>query len=191
MKQHMILSEYKRKRRFGATPEPRGEVHASKGNLLFVVQKHKARRLHYDFRLELGGVLKSWAVPKGPSLDPAEKRLAMHVEDHPLEYAVFEGQIPKGNYGAGSVIVWDAGTYHPSKTPSKKDEDTLKKQYEAGRMKFFLNGKKLKGFFSLFRIASREGDGKDTWLLVKSDDAFASSEDILSKNTSVLSSKRL
>src|SRR6202142_1781282 len=132
----MALEEYKRKRRFEETPEPPPKVESKAGHR-FVVQKHAATRLHYDFRLEMEGVLKSWAVPKGPSLDPADKRLAMQVEDHPVSYFDFEGTIPEGNYGAGTVMVWDVGTWEPLGNPS----ETLRK----GDLKFSLNGEKLKG----------------------------------------------
>src|SRR5438034_4637678 len=127
----MGLEEYKRKRRFSETPEPEGKVEA-KNQRRFVVQKHRATRLHYDFRLELDGVLKSWAVPKGPSLDPADKRLAMHVEDHPLEYGTFEGIIPKGEYGGGTVLLWDRGSWEPVGDPHQG--------YRAGSLKFALKG---------------------------------------------------
>ena len=116
----MSLASYRRKRRFQATPEPRGKRRRSAGGLRFVVQKHHATRLHYDFRLELDGTLKSWAVPKGPSLNPDDKRLAVMVEDHPLEYRTFEGVIPKGNYGAGTMTIWDRGTYVPEKVEDRK-----------------------------------------------------------------------
>ena len=160
----MALEEYKRKRDFKQTPEPPPKV--GKGNQRrFVVQKHRATRLHYDFRLEMEGVLKSWAVPKGPSLDPADKRLAMQVEDHPVSYFDFEGIIPAGNYGAGTVMVWDVGTWEPLGNPS----ETLRK----GDLKFSLNGEKLNGEFALVHIKSRRPDSKGTeWLLIKHRDAF-------------------
>src|ERR1041385_9259567 len=145
----MSLSEYKKMRRFNDTPEPEGKVASkNKQKLEFVVQKHHATQLHYDFRLELDGVLKSWAVPKGPSLNPADKRLAMMVEDHPFEYRKFEGTIPKGNYGAGNVIIWDKGWYE-----LHREEDswpkTLQEGLKKGDLKFILHGQKLKGSFAL------------------------------------------
>jgi bifunctional non-homologous end joining protein LigD len=161
----MALEEYKRKRRFDQTPEPAGAVEAG-GAHRFVVQKHRATRLHYDFRLEMDGVLKSWAVPKGASLDPADKRLAMMVEDHPVSYIDFEGIIPPGNYGAGTVMVWDTGTWEPQGDPS---EMLLK-----GDLKFVLHGKKLKGGFVLAHMRSRRPGSKGTeWLLIKHRDEYA------------------
>src|SRR5437667_9007921 len=142
----MALEEYKRKRRFEDTPEPQPEVAKKKGNR-FVVLKHEATRLHYDFRLEMEGVLKSWAVPKGPSLEPADKRLAMHVEDHPVSYFDFEGIIPEGNYGAGTVMVWDTGKWEPLGNAAE--------MLEKGDLKFRLHGEKLKGEFVLARMRSR------------------------------------
>ena len=134
----MGLQRYHRKRDFGQTPEPKGSVTARRrAGLRFVVQKHAARRLHYDFRLELDGTLKSWAVPKGPSLDPADKRLAVHVEDHPLDYGSFEGVIPEKQYGAGPVALWDRGTWSPDGDP--------RRGYREGHLKFSLSGKKLRG----------------------------------------------
>src|SRR5690348_4614141 len=130
------LAEYRRKRHFAETPEPRGKK-ARKDEKVFVIQRHSARRLHYDLRLEVGGVLKSWAVPKGPTLDPKEKRLAVHVEDHPLEYGSFEGTIPAGNYGAGSVLLWDRGTYELI------GDATAEEQLARGDFKFRLHGEKL------------------------------------------------
>src|SRR5712672_2102274 len=127
------LAEYRRKRRFGETPEPRGKK-ARKDEKVFVIQKHAARRLHYDLRLEVGGILKSWAVPKGPSLNPADKRLAVHVEDHPLEYRKFEGVIPKGQYGGGEVIIWDQGTYE------LEGDLSAEAQLARGDLKFILHG---------------------------------------------------
>jgi len=160
----MALEEYKRKRDFQQTPEPPPKV--GKGNQRrFVVQKHSATRLHYDFRLEMDGVLKSWAVPKGPSLDPADKRLAMQVEDHPVSYFDFEGTIPAGNYGAGTVMVWDVGTWEPV-----GDAPAMLKK---GDLKFRLDGQKLKGEFALVHIKSRRPDSKGTeWLLIKHRDAY-------------------
>ena len=161
------LREYKRKRDFAATPEPAGKVEKRRaGRLRFVVQQHRATRLHWDFRLEAEGVLKSWAVPKGPSLNPADKRLAMHVEDHPLSYYDFEGIIPKGNYGAGEVIVWDAGTYEPL------EGDNAAKMIAAGKIKFRIFGKKLKGILTLVRMGGRRSEEK-AWLLIKENDEGA------------------
>src|SRR5437667_2233829 len=161
----MPLEEYKRKRRFAETPEPPGKVE-KKSRHRFVVQKHRATRLHYDFRLEMEGVLKSWAVPKGPPLDPANKRLAMQVEDHPVSYFDFEGTIPEGNYGAGTVMVWDTGSWEPLGDPAAM----LKK----GDLKFRLQGKKLKGEFVLAKMrSSRTGSKGTEWLLIKKKDEFA------------------
>src|SRR5882672_116734 len=163
----MPLTTYRRKRDFKATPEPKGEGTRPRGKtarsrkgLLYVIQKHAASRLHYDFRLELDGVLKSWAVPKGPSLDPGEKRLAVEVEDHPLEYGSFEGRIPKGQYGGGSVLLWDRGTWTPLVDP----HEGLRR----GKLEFELHGKKLSGKWGLIRMSGRAGeDGKKNWLLIK------------------------
>src|SRR6266571_1996200 len=138
------LTDYKKKRSFDKTPEPGPEKKSSEWGNIFVVQKHRATRLHYDFRLEADGVLKSWAVPKGPSLDPADKRLAMEVEDHPVEYGTFEGIIPEGEYGGGTVMLWDNGTYQP-------DADDVGKSLRAGELRFTLHGKKLRGGWVLVR----------------------------------------
>src|SRR5512140_3116987 len=153
----MGLERYREKRDFGVTPEPRGRVARRKSPALsFVIQKHAASHLHYDFRLELNGVLLSWAVPKGPSFDPHDKRLAMHVEDHPVDYGSFEGVIPEGEYGAGTVVLWDRGTWTPVLDPAK----TLEK----GELKFELHGEKLKGRWALVKI---KGDDPKAWLLLK------------------------
>jgi bifunctional non-homologous end joining protein LigD len=172
----MSLDEYKRKRRFEATPEPPPEIDSTSGHR-YVVQRHEATRLHYDFRLEMDGVLKSWAVPKGPSLDPDDKRLAMQVEDHPVSYFSFEGIIPEGNYGAGSVMVWDVGQWQPlSPTPvgGKFVPGTDKEAAEMlakGDLKFRLNGKKLHGDFAIIRMRSRRAGSKgNEWLLIKKRD---------------------
>src|SRR5579863_2377387 len=161
----MALEEYKRKRRFAETPEPPPKIE-KKSKHRFVVQRHRATRLHYDFRLEMDGVLKSWAVPKGPSLDPHEKRLAVEVEDHPIEYGGFEGVIPAGEYGGGTVLLWDRGTWEPL----EPDPD---KSLEKGMLKFALNGDKLHGHWMLVRLKRRPRDRTDNWLLVKERDEAA------------------
>lgn len=160
--------EYMEKRNFEETPEPTMDKkvkHTGK-EPIFVVQKHEASHLHFDFRLEVDGVLKSWAVPKGPAMNPKEKRLAIEVEDHPLAYAKFEGTIPEGNYGAGTVEIWDKGTY----TPVEKHRD-VNRALEEGVFEFSLHGRKLKGLFSLVRTNFR-GDDRN-WLLLKIDDQYA------------------
>lgn len=159
------LQRYHQKRDFRETPEPRGARKKNAGRLRFVIQKHRATRLHYDFRLEADGVLKSWAIPKGPSLDPKDRRLAMHVEDHPMDYRTFEGVIPKGNYGAGEVIVWDEGTYELA------EGDDPAREIGNGKIKFILHGKKMHGVFSLIRIKGRDESG-DPWLLIKDHDQY-------------------
>lgn len=181
----MGLTEYKKKRSFKETPEPTGG-RPGVNKLTFVIQKHDATRLHYDFRLELNGVLKSWAVPKGPSLNPADKRLAMLVEDHPYDYRTFEGVIPEGNYGAGTVIIWDEGVYAPLEAAGTKaeQEKILAKQFEAGSIKIVMHGKKLKGEFALVRM---KGKQDNAWLLIKHRDDYASKEDITEKDRSVVS----
>jgi bifunctional non-homologous end joining protein LigD len=185
----MGLQKYKQKRKFDETPEPEGKEEHSKDALKFVVQKHHASHLHYDFRLEMEGVMKSWAVPKGPSLNPEDKRLAMMVEDHPMSYRTFEGIIPEGNYGAGTVMVWDEGTYASIETSDRKEgEKALKKGLRSGRLSFLLNGKKLKGEFSLVKMNSR---GENSWLLIKKDDKYASETDVIKKDKSVISKRSL
>jgi bifunctional non-homologous end joining protein LigD len=169
----MSLGAYRRKRHFDRTPEPAGAVAGGAGPLRFVVQKHEASRLHFDFRLEAGGVLKSWAVPKGPSLDPATKRLAVMVEDHPLDYRTFEGTIPTGNYGAGTVMLWDEGTFHTTGGSSRREtERAVAEGLRGGRLSFVLEGRKLRGEFSLVKLRR----GANDWLLVKKKDAFASAD---------------
>lgn len=183
------LGAYRGKRDFNVTREPRGDSDAEapmkSADLSFVVQKHAARRLHYDFRLELDGVLKSWAIAKGPSLVPGEKRLAIHVEDHPLDYGGFEGTIPDGQYGAGAVIIWDRGLWRPEGDPHVG--------YAKGHLTFTLRGEKLKGAWRLVRMSPKNGDRSDHWLLIKAGDCFAhsaSDPDILeAMPRSVLSGK--
>lgn len=176
------LRDYARKRRFDRTAEPKGAVvrKPRAPQRLFVVQKHRATQLHYDFRLEAGGTLPSWAVPKGPSLDPKVKRFAMKVEDHPIEYASFEGVIPEGEYGGGTVMVWDTGTYEP------EDDADPERALRAGRMRFTLHGKKLKGSWALARMRGRQ------WLLMKMRDRHASAVDVtVAKPRSVVSRRLL
>ncbi|MEN7529555.1 DNA ligase D [Cupriavidus sp. DL-D2] len=165
------LGKYHRKRDFAATPEPSGKTagktiaRRKTAALSFVIQKHAARRLHYDFRLELDGTLKSWAVPKGPSYDPADKRMAVHVEDHPLDYGGFEGVIPAGHYGAGTVIVWDRGVWIPDNDPETA--------YREGKLKFALRGEKLQGHWTLVRMGGKRARDDNAWLLIKERDEFA------------------
>src|SRR4051812_36985784 len=159
------LKTYRAKRRFDATPEPAEGGVANEAARAFVIQKHWATRLHYDFRLELEGTMKSWAVPKGPSYDPHDKRMAMPTEDHPIAYNRFEGQIPAGNYGAGKVIIWDKGTWIPLEDPHKGFRD--------GKLKFEMRGHKMQGHWTLVRMKGR-GEGRaDPWLLIKERDGFA------------------
>jgi len=180
----MGLAKYREKRNFGVTSEPEGSSakKSTKSKLAFVVQKHQASHLHYDFRLEWNGVLLSWAIPKGPSLDPSVKRLAMAVEDHPLEYGNFEGVIPEGEYGGGTVMVWDRGTW----TPENADVDD---GLSRGELKFSLSGKKLRGSWVLVRTA-RPGQ-RNSWLLIKHRDRYASTADVELEKPRSVSSKRL
>jgi len=180
----MGLKEYREKRHFGLTPEPAGKLgKARHPSRIFVVQKHRATQLHYDFRLEWNGTLLSWAVPKGPSLDPTVKRLAMQVEDHPIEYANFEGVIPAGEYGGGTVMVWDKGTWEP-------EQPDPQAALEKGDLKFTLHGKKLKGSWVLVRTRGFGGGSKPSWLLIKHRDEYASTEDITEKEPRSAISRR-
>src|SRR2546421_1295289 len=183
------LGEYSVKRRFDATPEPAPALAtARRGPLLFVIQQHSARRLHYDFRLECDGVLKSWAVPKGPALDPSEKRLAVQTEDHPFEYASFEGVIPPGQYGAGEVIVWDCGVYSPDEGHEywfhdrEAAERHVREGLAKGKLSVLLRGEKVKGSFALVRSAEAKN-----WFLIKHKDRFVRAGDITEQDRSVLS----
>jgi len=181
-----LLKDYVSKRKFGDTPEPKPGSRRGGDDLIFVIHKHAARNLHYDLRLELEGVLKSWAVPKGPSLDPSVKRLAIMVEDHPFDYKDFEGSIPEGNYGAGSVIIWDRGYYHhPSAKDDRENEKLLLDGLRKGDLKFVLEGEKLQGEFALVKMKRDE----KSWLLLKKKDRFATKGDILAENRSVVSHK--
>jgi len=167
----MGLEKYREKRRFDSTSEPLGQERVEGKGRIFVVQKHQARQLHYDFRLEIGGVLKSWAIPKGPSLNYANKRLARQVEDHPLEYADFEGVIPEGNYGAGVVMIWDRGEW---------EADKIEEALEKGRLEFRLKGERLKGRWSLIKMKATQLD----WLLIKKKDEWSDTgEEITEKMT--------
>lgn len=173
----MSLRTYRAKRRFDVTPEPRGKARdaraAKEKPRRFVVHKHRASHLHYDLRLETGGVLRSWAVPKGPSLDPSVKRLAMAVEDHPVEYAEFEGTIPEGEYGGGTMMLWDRGTWQPD------EDEPVAKSVARGELKFTLHGEKLRGSWVLVRTGGRGGERADrSWLLIKHRDDAASEDDV-------------
>ena len=182
----MPLNEYQRKRRFGVTPEPPGNEQPyarGRAGLRYVIQKHRASHLHYDFRLEWNGVLLSWAIPKGPSLDPTVKRLAVQVEDHPLDYADFEGVIPQGEYGGGTVMVWDTGTWNPE----VPDVDEVMRR---GELKFTLHGQKLRGSWVLVRTRGFGGSNRPNWLLIKHRDEFASRRDIEKEEALSAVSKR-
>ena len=184
----MGLKDYASKRKFGVTPEPEPGPPREERELVFVVHKHAARALHYDLRLELEGVLKSWACPKGPSLDPSVRRLAVMVEDHPLDYGDFEGVIPEGNYGAGGVIIWDRGVYrHPAARDRRESQQFLLEGLRKGDLKFVLAGEKLRGEFALVKTGK---DGK-SWLLLKKKDRYAGTAEILAENRSVVSGRTL
>ena len=184
----MSLIVYKKKRNLNETTEPVGTLKKSEDFLSFVVQRHKAKQLHYDFRLELDGDLKSWAVPKGPSMNPKDKRLSVMVEDHPYDYKDFQGIIPEGNYGAGIVEIWDKGTYTDSQYSQKSvAEKMIRDGLEAGNIKFILSGEKLKGEFALVQL---RGKSKKNWLLIKHHDQYAvdndyNSEDYTEKNSPI------
>jgi bifunctional non-homologous end joining protein LigD len=181
----MSLTKYRDKRHFERTPEPEGNSSRHSGNSrIFVVQKHRATQLHYDFRLEFEGVLLSWAVPKGPSLDPSVKRLAMQVEDHPVDYANFEGVIPEGGYGGGTVMVWDKGTWAP-------ESADIKAALAKGDLKFTLHGKKLAGSWVLVRTRGFGSKADKSWLLIKHRDRFASAKEITEEQPRSVLSKRL
>lgn len=182
----MSLEEYKKKRKFNKTGEPEGEVKIT-GKNIFVVQKHDASNLHYDFRIEMDGVLKSWAVPKGPSINPSQRRLAVETEDHPIDYADFEGIIPEGEYGAGVVIVWDTGTYQ-NKTRKEGTDISIKEAYENGHITMVLDGQRLKGEYALIKTKRN-----NQWLLIKKDDSEANREINITEKyqDSVLSNKTL
>lgn len=182
------LKEYTKKRNFKETTEPKAVKKSSATKTMFVVQKHDASHLHYDFRLEIDGVLVSWAVPKGPSMDPSVKHLAIMTEDHPLDYGHFEGVIPEGNYGAGTVMVWDIGTYENIKTINDKNI-SMPQCLKQGTIEIILHGKKLKGAFALIR--THLGDNEKNWLLKKIDDKYASTKDITHKEKSALSNKTM
>jgi bifunctional non-homologous end joining protein LigD len=192
IKKKQALDRYTAKRKFTVTPEPGPKIVPRRGPLLFVIQKHAATRLHYDFRLELDGVLKSWAVPKGPSIDPADKRLAVEVEDHPFDYGSFEGFIPEKQYGAGNVIVWDCGVYSPDEAEKysfgdrRQAEERLRQELKDGKLSFFLCGEKLKGSYTLVRTKLTK-----QWLLIKHRDRFAQANDVLARARSVLSGASL
>jgi DNA ligase D-like protein (predicted 3'-phosphoesterase) len=183
------LKKYNEKRNFSKTQEPKGKIIRSKNEPIFIIQKHAARNLHYDFRLETNGYLKSWAIPKGPSMDPKVKRLAIPTEDHPLSYANFEGVIPEGEYGAGAVIVWDQGVYEIM----KDDPKPLEKYLENGHVTLSLLGKKLKGGFALIQTGNARAQSNQRWLFfkMKDDDAMSGSDILIDEPNSVISGKSL
>lgn len=186
----MGLLNYFKKRNFKDTPEPKGEIkQASSKRLSFVVQEHHATALHYDFRLELDGVLKSWAVPKGPSMDPHQHHLAIQTEDHPYDYRKFEGVIPEGNYGAGNVIIWDEGWYEARKGDQDESKKILREELKQGHLTFILHGKKLNGEFALIKL--KNSDDPKAWLLIKKGDEFASNQDVTKQDESIKSHKRV
>lgn len=180
------LTAYNAKRDFTRTDEPAGTIPRKRAKVLqFVIQKHEASHLHFDFRLELDGVMKSWAIPKGPSLDPAVKRLAMEVEDHPISYNTFEGTIPQGEYGGGTVMLWDRGTYI---SDDGSTAQSLRDGYDRGELKITLQGKRLRGGYVLRRM---KRPGRPQWLLIKRDDAFADpTRDIVAEKTTSVASRR-
>jgi len=182
------LEEYRKKRDFSGTPEPPGgQAAGTRDALLFVVHKHQASHLHYDLRLELEGVLKSWAIPKGPPLDAADKKLAMMVEDHPFDYRTFEGVIPEGSYGAGTVMIWDRGTYRAAGCAGRvESEKAMQEGLARGHISFVLDGQKLKGEFALVRLKKA---GENSWLLIKKKDDFAQNRGVPQSETSVASGR--
>ena len=190
------LAEYKRKRDFTRTQEPSGDEASTPpraSRLHFVIQKHAASHLHFDLRLELDGVMKSWAVPKGPSMDPSVKRLAMQVEDHPIDYNTFEGTIPKGEYGGGTVMLWDRGTYSSDTSSSPaEEEDAIREGLKRGDLKITFYGERLHGSFALIRMKfTRDGSSsKPQWLLIKHRDEFATEEDVVADNMTSVDSGR-
>ena len=189
-----LLAKYNAMRDFSATPEPAGDAAPAGQWLRFVVQKHDASQLHYDFRLEIDGVLKSWSIPKGPSLNPAERRLAMQTEDHPIAYAAFEGTIPEGEYGGGDVIIWDQGFYYPqdkalNRIPDAEADAAASAMFAAGDLKFELDGQKLRGSWALVKMRGRQ---ENAWLLIKHNDAFADRErSVTDQQQSVVSGRLL
>lgn len=188
----MSKKTYKEKREFSKTPEPEGgKEKGNPENPRFVIQKHNATNLHFDFRLEIDHTLKSWAVPKGPSTDPAVKRMAIPTEDHPLEYRNFEGTIPQGEYGGGTVMIWDRGTFRNLKKDKEGKEIDLSKSFKMGTLEFWLEGEKLKGGYALIKMKS--GNMKDNWLLIKMDDeeADARRNPVNTENKSVVSGKTM
>ncbi len=181
------LTRYREKRDFNVTSEPAPKkINGKKQGWSFCIQKHEATRLHYDFRLELDGVLKSWAVTKGPSISTSDRRLAIHVEDHPLDYGDFEGTIPKGEYGGGTVMLWDRGTWEPVTDPHKGLKE--------GHMKFIMHGERVKGHYALVRMKPRDGEKQEAWLLIKEKDEFAktgaTAEKFLDKNSTSIKTGR-
>jgi DNA ligase D-like protein (predicted 3'-phosphoesterase) len=181
------LNHYRKKRDFSQTSEPQGKNNDADQGSIYVIQKHKARNLHYDLRLELGGVLKSWAIPKGPSLNPSDKKLAVPTEDHPLDYAYFEGVIPEGQYGAGAVIIWDKGSYR-----NLKENISLEESIKKGKLEIFIEGQKLKGAYVLLRTGKQDGSDP-RWLFIKMKDKYAGTRrnPLSSEPQSVISGKTI